>query len=41
MTYTVIWLPEAMSAFRRLRAADRTGAKQVAASVGSVAGSGR
>ena len=37
MTYTVVWLPKAMSAFRRLRAADRTGAKQVAASVSALA----
>jgi len=38
MTYTVAWLPEAMSAFRRLRKADPDGAKQVAAAVGSLAG---
>lgn len=37
MTYTVVWLPDAMSAFRRLRAADRDGAKQVSAAVAALA----
>jgi mRNA interferase RelE/StbE len=37
VTYTVVWLPEVMSAFRRLRAADHTGAKQVAAAVAALA----
>jgi len=37
MTYPVVWLPEAMSAFRRLRAADSDGAKQVAAAVAALA----
>jgi len=37
VTYTVVWLPEAMSAFRRLRAADRDGAKQIAAAVSALA----
>jgi hypothetical protein len=36
MTYTVVWLPDAMSAFRRLRA-DRDGAKQVSAAVAGLA----
>jgi len=37
MTYSVVWLPEAMSSFRRLRAADSDGAKQVAAAVVALA----
>jgi mRNA interferase RelE/StbE len=36
MTYPVVWLSEAMSAFRRLRAADPDGAKQVAAAVAAL-----
>ena len=41
MTYPVVWLPEAMSAFRRLRAADRDGAKQVAGAVAALASNPR
>jgi mRNA interferase RelE/StbE len=38
MTYGVIWLPEAMAAFRRLRSHDPDGAKWVASAVRSLAG---
>jgi mRNA interferase RelE/StbE len=37
MTHRVIWQPEAMSAFRRLRADDPDGAKRVASAVRSLA----
>jgi mRNA interferase RelE/StbE len=35
--YTVVWLPEATAAFRRLRAANPDGAKQVAQAVAALA----
>jgi mRNA interferase RelE/StbE len=38
MTYGLIWLPEAMAAFRRLRSHDPDGAKWVASAVRSLAG---
>jgi mRNA interferase RelE/StbE len=38
VTHTIVWLPEARSAFRRLRAADPVGARQVSAAVGGLAG---
>jgi mRNA interferase RelE/StbE len=37
MTYTVVWLPEAMTAYRRLRATDPEGAKRMALAVGELA----
>ena len=36
MTCRVIWLPQAMTAYRRLRAADPDGAKQVTSAVRSL-----
>lgn len=37
MTYAVIWLPEAMTAYRRLRAADPEGAKRIAVAAATLA----
>jgi mRNA-degrading endonuclease RelE of RelBE toxin-antitoxin system len=37
MTYSVIWLPEAMTAYRRLRATDPDGAKRIAKAVAALA----
>jgi mRNA interferase RelE/StbE len=37
MTSTVVWLSEAMASFRRLRAVDPDGAKQVATAVAGLA----
>jgi mRNA interferase RelE/StbE len=37
MSYAVIWLPEAMTAYRRLRAVDPDGAKQIANVVAGLA----
>jgi mRNA interferase RelE/StbE len=37
VTIRVVWLPEAMSAFRRLRDADPDGATRVAAAIGELA----
>jgi hypothetical protein len=37
MTYSVIWLSEAMTAYRRLRAADPNGAKRIAKAVAMLA----
>ena len=37
MTDSVIWLPEAMTAYRQLRAADPDGAKRIAKAVAALA----
>jgi mRNA-degrading endonuclease RelE of RelBE toxin-antitoxin system len=37
VTYRVVWLPEAMSALRRLRETEPDGAQQVTAAVGGLA----
>jgi mRNA interferase RelE/StbE len=37
MTYSVIWLPEAMTAYRVLRTADPDGAKRVAKAIAALA----
>lgn len=37
MMHVVIWLPEAMAAYRRLRADDPEGAKRIAAAVAALA----
>jgi mRNA interferase RelE/StbE len=37
MTYQVIWLSEAMTAYRQLRAADPDGAKRIARAVAALA----
>jgi mRNA interferase RelE/StbE len=37
MTYSVIWLPEAVTAYRRLRATDPDGAKRIAKAVAALA----
>jgi mRNA-degrading endonuclease RelE of RelBE toxin-antitoxin system len=37
MTYSVIWLPEAMTAYRRLRATDPDGTKRIAKAVAALA----
>jgi hypothetical protein len=37
MTYSVIWLPEAMTAYRALRTADPDGAKRIARAVAALA----
>lgn len=36
MSLAVIWLPEAMTAYRRLRAADPDGARQIAKAVAAL-----
>jgi mRNA interferase RelE/StbE len=37
MSFAVIWLPEAMTAYRQLRAADPDGAKRIASGVAGLA----
>jgi len=37
VTYTVIWLPDAMTAYRRLRARDHSGAHDIAEAVRALA----
>jgi mRNA interferase RelE/StbE len=37
MTHSVIWLPEAMAAYRRLRADDPDGARRIAKAVAALA----
>jgi len=37
MTYSVIWLPEAMAAYRRLRVTDPDGARRIAKAVAALA----
>ena len=37
MTYAVIWRPEAMTAYRRLRAVDGQGVKRIAQTVSALA----
>jgi hypothetical protein len=37
MTYSVIWLPEAMTAYRVLRTADPDGAKRIAKAIAALA----
>ncbi len=37
MTYSVVWLPGAMTAYRRMRTADPAGAKRMALAIGALA----
>ena len=37
MTYSVIWLPEAVTSYRRLRTTDPDGAKRIAKAVAALA----
>lgn len=37
MTYTVVWLPEAMTAYRVLRMADPDGAKRISKAIAALA----
>jgi mRNA-degrading endonuclease RelE of RelBE toxin-antitoxin system len=37
MTYSIVWLPGAMTAYRRMRGADPAGAKRMASAIGELA----